>query len=165
MRTIAAFGAFLAFAPPAFAHHSSAAVYDRESTVETEGDITEIQWVNPHVRFKVRGPGADGRERLWDIESNSVSIVSRFGLTADLVKVGTHVKIAGNGGRQRDDIMWINNMLLPSGDEILFGSGISPRWSKSTIGTDTRSAVATDASGKLGLFRVWTNDQPADVLG
>jgi hypothetical protein len=154
---LAALGALALAAPPAFAHHSSAAVYDRDSTVETEGDITELQWVNPHVRFKVRGPGADGRERLWDIESNSVSIVSRFGLTADLVKVGTHVKIAGNGGRQRDDIMWINNMLLPSGDEILFGSGIAPRWSKSTIGTDTRSAVATDASGKLGLFRVWTN--------
>ena len=109
------------------------------------------------MRFKVRGPGADGRERVWDIESNSVSIVSRFGLTADLVKVGTHVKIAGNGGRARDDIMWINNMLLPSGEEILFGSGIPARWSQRTIGTDTRSAVATDASGKLGLFRVWTN--------
>jgi hypothetical protein len=153
----AVLGALALVAPPAFAHHSSAAVYDRESTVETEGDITEIQWVNPHVRFKVRGPGADGRERVWDIESNSVSIVSRFGLTADLVKVGTHVKIAGNGGRQRDDIMWINNMLLPSGEEILFGSGITPRWSKRTIGTDTRSAVATDATGSLGLFRVWTN--------
>jgi hypothetical protein len=157
MRIVAALGALALFAPPAFAHHSSAAVYDRESVVETEGDITEIQWVNPHVRFKVRGPGADGRERMWDIESNSVSIVSRFGLTADLVKVGTRVKIAGNGGRARNDIMWINNMLLPSGEEILFGSGIPARWSQRTIGTDTRAAVATDTSGKLGLFRVWTN--------
>ena len=164
MRIVAALGAVALLAPPAFAHHSSAAVYDRESVVETEGDITEIQWVNPHVRFKVRGPGADGRERVWDIESNSVSIVSRFGLTPDLVKVGTHVKIAGNGGRARDDIMWINNMLLPSGEEILFGSGIPARWSQRTIGTDTRTAVATDVSGKLGLFRVWTNTTSPPVF-
>ncbi|MEO8466784.1 MAG: DUF6152 family protein [Gammaproteobacteria bacterium] len=158
MKKFVALGALvLPAVPAAYAHHSSAAVYDRESVVETEGDITEIQWVNPHVRFKVRASGADGRERVWDIESNSVSIVSRFGLTPDLVKVGTHVKIAGNGGRVRDDIMWINNMLLPSGEEILFGSGIPARWSQRTIGTDTRTAVATDASGKLGLFRVWTN--------
>ena len=92
MRIVAALGVLALLAPPAFAHHSSAAIYDRESVVEAEGDITEIQWVNPHVRFKVRARGTDGRERVWDIESNSVSIVSRFGLTADLVKVGTHVE-------------------------------------------------------------------------
>jgi hypothetical protein len=153
-------------ASPASAHHSSAAVYDRDSIVETEGDVTEVLWANPHVRFKLRGPGADGRERVWEIESNSVSIVSRFGLSADLVKVGTHVKIAGNGGRARDDVLWITNMLLPSGEEILFGSGIPARWSRQTIGADTRSPVATDASGKLGLFRVWTNaTNPPDFWG
>jgi hypothetical protein len=157
MKIVAALGVLALLAPPVFAHHSSAAVYDRDAVVEVEGDVTEVQWVNPHVRFKVRGAGADGRERVWDIESNSVSIVSRFGLTADLVKAGTHVKIAGNPGRARDDILWITNMLMPSGTEILFGSGIPARWSQRTIGTDTRSAVATDAAGKLGLFRVWTN--------
>src|SRR5258706_1207983 len=149
MRIVAALGALALFAPPAFAHHSSAAVYDRESVVETEGDITEIQWVNPHVRFKVRGPGTDGRERMWDIESNSVSIVSRFGLTADLVKVGTHVKIAGNGGRAPDDIMWINNIVFPDGEEIPFGSGIPARSVQRPIGTHTRPAVRPRTSGKV----------------
>jgi hypothetical protein len=153
MRMFAALVALALAAPPAFAHHSSAAIYDRGAVVEAEGDITEIQWVNPHVRFKVKDTGG----KVWDIESNSVSIVSRFGLNADLVKVGTHVKFAGNPGRVRNDILWINNMLLPAGDEILFGSGIPSRWSQRTIGTDTRSAVARDDAGKLGLYRVWTN--------
>ncbi len=156
----------MALASRASAHHSSAAVYDRDSIVEAEGEVTEVLWANPHVRFKLRGPGADGRERVWEIESNSVSIVSRFGLSADLVKVGTHVKVAGNAGRVRDDVLWITNMLLPSGEEILFGSGIPARWSRQTIGADTRSAVATDASEKLGLFRVWTNTtSPPDFWG
>jgi hypothetical protein len=85
-----------------------------------------------------------------------VSIVSRFGLTAELVAAGTRVKVAGNGGRQADNVLWLTNMLLPSGQEILFGAGIRPRWSDRTIGRDTRSAVAAD-SQNLGLFRVWTN--------
>jgi hypothetical protein len=118
--------------------------------------ITEVAWVNPHVRFKMRGAGADGVERLWDIESNSVSIVSRFGLTADVVAAGTRVKVAGNGGRQADSVLWLTNMLLPSGQEILFGAAVRPRWSQQTIGRDVRSAVAAD-SQSLGLFRVWTN--------
>jgi hypothetical protein len=148
-----------ALAPTAEAHHSSAAVYDRDSIVETEGEITEVSWTNPHVRFKVRGAAQGGREQVWEIESNSVSIVSRFGLSESLVAVGEHVKLAGNGGRQRDDVMWVTNMLLPDGREILFGSGIPSRWSSRTVGNDIRGAVTADAE-KRGLFRVWTNVTP-----
>jgi hypothetical protein len=155
---VAAAAAILALvaAGRAVAHHSSAAVYDRDSIVEAEGDIVEMSWVNPHVRFKLRGIEPGGRERIWEIESNSVSVVSRFGLDENVVKVGTHVKLAGNGGRSRDDILWVTNMLLPDGREILFGSGISARWSSRTVGEDTRGTVTADTA-KLGLFRVWTN--------
>jgi hypothetical protein len=107
------------FVSGAHAHHSTALVYDRGGAlIEAEGVITEVAWVNPHVRFKMRGAGADGVERLWDIESNSVSIVSRFGLTAEVVAAGTRVKVAGNGGRQADNVLWLTNMLLPSGEEL-----------------------------------------------
>jgi hypothetical protein len=153
LKTFAALvgAAALASSPAAFAHHSSAAVYDRDSIVEAEGDVTEVSWTNPHVRFKVAGAG-----KTWDVESNSVSIVSRFGLSADLVKVGDHVKLAGNGGRQRDDVLWVTNMLLRDGREILFGASIAPRWSNRTVGEDIRGAVSPDAEQR-GLFRVWTN--------
>jgi len=155
--TLAAAGALaLLSGPVAQAHHSSAAVYDRGSIIEAEGVITEVSWSNPHVRFKVRGTGAGGAERVWEIESNSVSIVSRFGLREDLVAAGEHVKLAGNGGRVRDDVMWVTNMLLPDGREILFGEAIAPRWSDRTVGSDVRSAVSADTQ-KLGIFRVWTN--------
>jgi hypothetical protein len=142
-------------AMPAHAHHSTAAVYDRTRIVEAEGVITDVSWTNPHVRFKMRGAGPDGAERVWSIESNSVSIVSRFGLTADLVSAGTRVKVAGNPGRAAGDILFLTNMMLPSGDEILFGEGFRARWSQRTIGSDIRSAVAADAD--RGIFRVWTN--------
>jgi hypothetical protein len=156
MKVFAALSALI-LSVPVFAHHSTASVYDRSATIEAEGEITEVAWANPHVRFKMRGAEPGGRERVWDIESNSVSIVSRFGLTPELVKVGNRVKVAGNGGRVRDDVLWVTNMLLPSGEEILFGARIEPRWSQRTIGTDIRSAVAADSTGELGIFRVWTN--------
>ena len=141
----------------AHAHHSTSAVYNRDGTlIEAEGVITKVAWVNPHVRFEMRGTGADGVERLWKIESNSVSIISRFGLTTELVEAGTRVKVAGNGGRQADDVLWLTNMLLPSGKEILFGAGIQPRWSQQTIGSDIRGAITADTQG-LGIFRTWTN--------
>jgi hypothetical protein len=152
-----AFAATAASFVPAFAHHSTALVYDRDGAlIDVEGEVTEVAWVNPHVRLKLRGAGPDGVERVWDIESNSVSNVSRFGLTAELVAAGTRVKVAGNGGRQLDNVLWLTNMLLPSGKEILFGQAVRPRWSQETIGTDVRGAVTADTRG-LGLYRVWTN--------
>ena len=155
---VVAIGALILLTEGAYAHHSTASVYDRSGgIIEAEGEITEVAWANPHVRFKMRGAEPGGRERIWDIESNSVSIVSRFGLTDDLVAIGNRVKVAGNGGRVRDDVLWVTNMLLPNGEEILFGARIEPRWSQRTIGTDIRSAVAADSAGELGIFRVWTN--------
>jgi hypothetical protein len=156
-RITCALAAVACFVPAAYAHHSTSAVYNRDGAlIEAEGVITKVAWVNPHVRFEMRGTGADGVERLWKIESNSVSIVSRFGLTAEVVAAGTRVKVAGNGGRQANDVLFLTNMLLPSGQEILFGAGIQPRWSQQTIGSDTRGAVTADTQ-KLGIFRVWTN--------
>src|SRR5262245_5946534 len=160
---VAAWVLALSSAPCALAHHSSAAVYDRDKIVEAEGVITEVSWTNPHVRFKMRGAELGGRERVWEIESNSVSIVSRFGLREDLVKVGARVKLAGNGGRVRNDVMFVTNMLLPGGEEILFGPAVTARWSDRTVGRDIRGVVSADTQ-KLGIFRVWTNaSNPASL--
>jgi hypothetical protein len=163
MKLVVSIGALLLLASVADAHHSTNSVYDRSSIIEAEGVITEVAWVNPHVRFKMRGAEPGGQERIWDIESNSVSIVSRFGLTADLVAVGNRVKVAGNGGKVRNDVLWVTNMLLPNGQEILFGARIPSRWSQQTIGTDIRGAVAAD-TGDLGIFRVWTNATSPNVF-
>ena len=163
--TLAASATLALSAQSALAHHSSALVYDRGRIIEAEGTVAEVVWTNPHVRLKITGAGPDGRERVWNIESNSVSTVSRFGLTADLVAVGSHVKIAGNPGRARGDAMWLTNMLLPNGAEILFGAGITARFSNRTIGRDVRSAVAAD-TGDRGIFRVWSNaTAPPDFWG
>ena len=131
------------------AHHAAAPFYDRSRVVEVEGEITEVLWQNPHIRFTLR----DDEGRDWDIEATSVSIMSRWGLDGDIVEVGSRVRLAGNGGIQSDTAMWVTNMLLPSGQEVLLSS--RPRWTDDTIGEDLRSEVGADL--ELGLFRVWTS--------
>lgn len=139
------------------AHHATGPRYDRSQIVEADGEVTEVLWRNPHVRFTVESTDANGVAKSWDIETNSVSIVSRFGLRAGMVEPGSRVRIAGNPGHADEGIMWLTNMLLPSDEEILFGARVEPRWSDRTIGEDIRSSVAGDPRGELGIFRVWTN--------
>ena len=131
------------------AHHSSAPFYDNSREVEVEGEITEVLWQNPHIRFTLR----DDEGRDWDIETTSVSILSRWGLDEGVVEVGSRVRLAGRPGRLSDTAMWVSNMLLPTGQEVLLSS--RPRWTDDTIGEDLRGEVAADP--ELGLFRVWTS--------
>jgi hypothetical protein len=141
----------------AAAHHSTGPVYDRGQIVEVEGEITEMSWTNPHIRFAIDAVDARGERQNLEIETNSVSIVSRFGLTAELVNPGTRVKIAGNPTHAEGEGMWLTNMLLPNGQEILFGARYEARWSDKTIGEDIRGQVTADPNGELGIFRVWTS--------
>ncbi len=131
------------------AHHSSAPFFDHSRILEVEGEITEVLWQNPHIRFTLR----DAESREWNIETTSVSIMSRWGFSDSVVHVGDRVKVAGSAGKRSDTALWVTNILLPSGQELLLSS--RPRWSENTLGEDLRAEITGDT--ELGLFRVWTS--------
>ena len=69
------------------AHHSVSSWFDRQSITEVEGVLTELRWVNPHVRFTLVSTDDSGQATAWDIEalavagiplSQSAEIVERF---------------------------------------------------------------------------------------
>ena len=142
-------GTICAPASGIFAHHSSAPYYDHDRIIEIEGRITEVFWQNPHIKFTLQ----DDNSEEWDVETTSVSVLSRWGLTGDVVEVGTRVRFAGSAGKRSDRAIWITNMLLPTGKEVLFNA--QPRWSQDTIGEDLRREITGDT--ELGIFRVWTS--------
>ena len=139
-----------------FAHHSAAAWFDQNQVQEVEGVVTAVKWQNPHIKFLMRAPDASGKEVTWDMETFSMAGISRWGITADMIKVGDHVRMAGNPSRRGLDNMFIRNILLPNGEEIVLGS--KPRWSKQTL-LASEIVNATEGVGthpELGLFRVWS---------
>jgi len=79
----------------ALGHHSAGVYFDVDAVIELSGEITEVVWRNPHVYFIVQA--TDGES--WNVESNSVSILRRMGLTEGLVNAGDRVQIAGWPGR------------------------------------------------------------------
>jgi hypothetical protein len=140
------------------AHHAAAAVYDRSRIVEVEGKVTDITWRNPHVRFVIQ---TDDDRELWEIESNSVSILSRMDITPEVVRAGDTVRVADWPARQNDHGLVVMNMLLADGREVLLAPGIEPRWSRDTLGTSAAwlgDGAANAQAGQLGIFRVWSDD-------
>lgn len=144
----------------AFAHHSVGANFDPNVTTEVEGEITEILWRNPHVAFTLTTTDSDGTVAEWNLQSHSVSILRRMGTVDPFVQIGDRVKAAGWPAR-RGQGMFVNNMLLPTGEEFVFGFGAEPadlRWSDRLWGTNERWFAETGDSSAAGrgIFRTWS---------
>jgi hypothetical protein len=146
-------------AGPAAAHHSVSAWFDTTATTEVEGVVTDFRWQNPHVIFTLRVGNED-----WSIETLSISGISRWGLTRDLIAVGDRLRVAGNPARRAASNLFVRNILLPSGREIVLGG--AARWSSDTLrGSELLQAREGDGSRPdLGLFRTWSTGGVNGVL-
>src|SRR5688500_17984896 len=78
--------------PAALAHHSVA--YYSGERIELAGEITEIRWQNPHIRFALRTTGSGG-EKTWRLESSSIFLREKDGVTRDLFRIGDRVRVFG----------------------------------------------------------------------
>jgi Family of unknown function (DUF6152) len=109
------------------AHHSTAE-YDSSAVEEARGEIVDVIWRNPHVRFQVSTAAVDGNTEIWEIESTDLTRLDRAGLPRDLVKIGDVVTFAGNPSTRKARRMYATNVLLPDGREILLRNGAAVRW-------------------------------------
>ncbi len=148
------------------AHHSVTAQFDRDNTIEVEGEVTRVSWQNPHVRFTVNAAAEGGEAALWIVESTSVSTLRRMDISARLIAVGDRIRVAGNPSRSEAREIYVNNMLLPDGQEVIMSANVAPRWTDRTLGT---SGPGFENSGSVseparGLFRVWSTPFSAPML-
>jgi hypothetical protein len=139
------------------AHHAFTGVFDMDNVSEMTGELTEMSWRNPHVRFSIRTMEGE----TWEVETNSVSIIGRMGISSDLMQLGDEVTVAGFKALSGSQDMWTNNVQLADGREIVTRPGVDPYWSNSTLGTSAdwlaegTEATDSDARGQ-GIFRVWS---------
>lgn len=147
---------FTLAAVPALGHHSVAANFDASTTLEAEGEITRVAWRNPHILFTLETP--EGEELA--LESHSLSIMRRLGAVDPFIEVGDQVKVAGWPSR-RGAGLFVNNMLLPNGEEFVFKFEPTPAdllFSDRMWGTtENWFAESGDTSAEdRGIFRVWS---------
>ena len=136
-----------------FAHHS-VAFYSTQK-IELEGEITKIEWQNPHIRFGLKTVGSDGTEKTWRLESSSIFLREKDGVTRDLFHVGDDVKVYGRPSSYDTSAVLVTNMLLPDGRE-------APLWPNTTAHFVTadkwitaKPRLVDAAAENRGLFRVW----------
>ena len=88
---------------PASAHHSFAAVYQADRTVEIEGKVVQFQFRNPHSVLHVLVPDESGGTTRWAIEWQGASQLGARGMSAQTLRPGDPVIVSGNPGRVEEE--------------------------------------------------------------
>ena len=86
-----------------YAHHSFAATYFEEEVTTIEGDLVQFLYRNPHSFVHVMAPDDAGVMQRWSIEWGGGGQLARQGVGRETLKVGDHVVVQGNPGRNPED--------------------------------------------------------------
>jgi hypothetical protein len=148
-------------AAPAAAHHSTAAIYDSNKTIEVAGVVEEISWRNPHGWILLRAQ-SDAGPVVWKAETPATVVLRILGIGQDFISVGDKITIAGLPARRGSHELAAQNILLASGYELAFGRNV-PHFAAGKNGNLIKrgydeSNVPAAVAAADGLFRVWSTN-------
>jgi hypothetical protein len=112
----------LLFAVPVLAHHAFSAEFDANAPITLKGEITRIEWINPHTWIHIAVNDAKGKSDEWMVEGGTPNTLQRRGITRDSLAIGTVIVV--QGFRSKDGRMRANgrNLTYADGRTLFMGS-------------------------------------------
>jgi len=153
-----AVGAFTA--APVLAHHSVAAEFDTAKQAELKGEITQVWFSNPHVRYELTVTAADGTREEWELQGGNVTNLLRQNWTAESLRVGDRVTASGDLGRDGAKKLRIREVVTAAGKVVPARNG-TPAPSRDTINASVdRNYGYAPHAGKypIDITGPWRND-------
>jgi hypothetical protein len=107
------------------AHHSFSAEFDLQKPVRIEGEMKEMEWVNPHSWLHIMVKQPDGKVVEWKVEGGAPSALLRRGWNRNSLPAGTHVIV--DGFQARDGSLRANarDIVFPDGRKLNLASSNS----------------------------------------
>jgi hypothetical protein len=107
---------------PAVAHHSFAAEYDSTKPMTATGEVTKVEWMNPHARFYVDVKDEGGKTTNWEFELGSPNGLMRQGWTRNSLKPGDTISVEGYLAKDGSKLANARTVKLSDGRKVFAGS-------------------------------------------
>ena len=103
------------FSSELMAHHSFTAEFSAERVIEIRGEIEEVWFKNPHVRYLLQVKDKQNNIETWDLRGSPVVWLARKGWTKDRIKKGDEITVSGYPGHDGKKILSIIEVKLADG--------------------------------------------------
>ena len=107
---------------PVIAHHAFSAEFDQSKPIKMSGQITKLEWTNPHARIYIDVKDADGKVQNWDFELGPPNGLMRQGWNRNSLREGHVVTIKGFLSKDQEHVANARSGSLPDGRQVLAGS-------------------------------------------
>ena len=94
------------------AHHAVAGVYDLNKEIVLQGELTKLNFVNPHASLHLAVPNPDGTTTEWVLTTASIQVLTRAGVSKSSIKVGESLKITALPARNGNPAGFIRRLEL-----------------------------------------------------
>lgn len=123
MKTLMMFALGLAAVTvPALAHHSFAAEYDEKRPITVSGNVTKVEWLNPHARIYMDVKDATGKVTSWEFELGAPNGLIRKGWTRTSIKPGDVVTVEAFQAKDGSNLGSTRTISLADGRKLAAGS-------------------------------------------
>ncbi|HUQ51946.1 MAG TPA: DUF6152 family protein [Gammaproteobacteria bacterium] len=102
-------------APAAYAHHSFAPHFDIDKPVDISGKVVAYEARNPHSYLHIAALDENGKTQEYVCESHGVTQLTRNGITPEMLKPGTELRVDGSLSRHSAYMCFFNNVYFPDG--------------------------------------------------
>jgi hypothetical protein len=79
----------------AWGHHAFSAEFDKNAPVTLAGEVTKIEWINPHAWIHLDVVDAQGETVAWMVEGGTPNTLLRAGINKNSIPIGTEIKVRG----------------------------------------------------------------------
>jgi hypothetical protein len=126
MRSIATVVVFalMVVARPVLAHHAFSAEFDQSKPVKVQGEISRLEWTNPHAWLFIDSKGADGKVVTWRFEMGAPNALLRSGWSKSDIKPGTQVTVSGFLARSGGSVGNAYQVRLADGRDLFAASSL-----------------------------------------
>ncbi len=111
-------------AVPASAHHSIQSEFDGKKMITISGEISKVEWINPHSYLSLNVKDADGNVQKWAFELGGLEVLRKAGLSrADRggLKPGDQVTVIGMAAKDGSNTGYLREIKTADGRDFKIG--------------------------------------------
>jgi uncharacterized protein DUF6152 len=114
----------VAAASQVYAHHAFSAEFDQSKPVKVQGEISKLEWTNPHAWLFIDSKATDGKVVTWRFEMGAPNALLRAGWSKTDIKPGTQVTVSGFLARSGGSVGNAYQVRLADGRDLFAASSL-----------------------------------------